>query len=84
MYIVLQDLYFAPVCYEEIELKFRKKHCSLIALLQQSPAIVLIEEERTLFNTTNPYKDINNQSFELGHCGRMENSKVMIYFIIIN
>ncbi|XP_056091531.1 espin-like protein isoform X1 [Rhinichthys klamathensis goyatoka] len=38
-----------------------------------SSDIVLIEEERTLFNTTNPYQDIKNQSCE--HSGRMENSK---------
>lgn len=54
-----------------------EKHCSCIALVQQSADIVLIEEERTLFNTTNPYQDIKNQSCE--HSGRMENSKVMIF-----
>ncbi|XP_052466617.1 espin-like protein [Carassius gibelio] len=40
-----------------------------------SPDIVLIEEERTLFSTTDPYQDIKDLSCELGHCGRMENSK---------
>lgn len=55
-----------------------EKHCSCIALLQQSADFVLIEEERTLFNTTNPYQDIKNQSCEPS--GRMENSKVMIFY----
>jgi len=73
MYIVLQDLYFAPEYFFNLE-----KHCSCIALLQLSSDIVLIEEERTLFNTTtNPYQDIKNQSCE--HSGRMENSKVRIF-----
>lgn len=53
--------------------------CSLIALLQQSADIVLIEEERTLFSTADPYQDIKDLSCELGHSGRMENSKVKIF-----
>ncbi|KAF4117148.1 espin-like protein isoform X2 [Onychostoma macrolepis] len=41
----------------------------------QSADIVLIEEERTLFSTADPYQDIKDLSCELGHNGRMENSK---------
>ncbi|XP_050988856.1 espin-like protein isoform X2 [Labeo rohita] len=41
----------------------------------QSADIVLIEEERTLFSTADPYQDIKDLSCELGHSGRMENSK---------
>ncbi|XP_016133952.1 espin-like protein [Sinocyclocheilus grahami] len=40
-----------------------------------SADIVLIEEERTLFSTADPYQDIKDLSCELGHSGRMENSK---------
>lgn len=79
MYIVLQDCILHQFAMKKLSLN-SEKHCSLIALLQQSAGIVLIEEERTLFNTTNPYQDINNQSCEPGHSGRMENSKVMILF----
>lgn len=51
-----------------------KKHCFLL-LLQQSPDIVLIEEERTLFSTTDPYQDIE----DLKHKSKMEICKVMIF-----
>lgn len=83
MYIVLQDCILHQFAMKKWSLN-SEKHCSLIALLQQSAGIVLIEEERTLFNTTNPYQDINNQSCELGHSGQMENSKVMIFFYYYN